>query len=187
MREARETLSGPLLKKICVYVAFFWPSPLAPFCKNSIGARAILGYFGNYTYSQIVAILWPSLRAQGGGGACLVQVQCDAIRRELFKKWHFSKSYNFWTNDLILILLLLVRMCVKQILLFVQNLSKSVVHKLSPFVKWLFLNCSDLIASHCSQYISTIRHKCLKKKNIVLRRLLYSAFIFVCILKHNLY
>ena len=31
-------------------------------------------------------------------------VQCDAIRWEQFKNWHFSRRYNFWINPLILIL-----------------------------------------------------------------------------------
>ena len=31
-------------------------------------------------------------------------VQCDAIRWEQFENWHFSRGYNFWTKDLILIL-----------------------------------------------------------------------------------
>ena len=32
------------------------------------------------------------------------KLQCDAIRWEQFKKLPFSRGYNFWTNDLILIL-----------------------------------------------------------------------------------
>ena len=39
--------------------------------------------------------------------ACKVRdsaVLCDAIRSEQFENWHFSRGYNFWTNDLILIL-----------------------------------------------------------------------------------
>ena len=32
------------------------------------------------------------------------ELQCDAIRQEQFETWHFSRGYNFWTNDLILIL-----------------------------------------------------------------------------------
>ena len=31
-------------------------------------------------------------------------IQCDVIRLEQFENWHFSGGYNFWTNDLILIL-----------------------------------------------------------------------------------
>ena len=31
-------------------------------------------------------------------------VQCDAIRWEQLENWHFSRGYNFWTNDFILIL-----------------------------------------------------------------------------------
>ena len=33
-----------------------------------------------------------------------MEIQCDAIRWEQFENWHFSRGYNFWTNDLILIL-----------------------------------------------------------------------------------
>ena len=36
-------------------------------------------------------------------------IQCDAIRWEQFANWHFSKGYNFWTDDLILILKSLTR------------------------------------------------------------------------------
>ena len=31
-------------------------------------------------------------------------IQCDAIRLEQFENYHFSRGYNFWNNDLILIL-----------------------------------------------------------------------------------
>ena len=65
-------------------------------------------------------------------------IQCDAIRWEQLENWHFSWGYNFSNNDLILILKTST-----------QNLSERVVHKSLAYEKCPFLNCSDLIASHC--------------------------------------
>ena len=60
------------------------------------------------------------------------QLQCDAISWEQLDNWHFSRGYNFWTNDLILILK--TSACpfsyLAKVLFFAHNLSKPVVRKL---------------------------------------------------------
>ena len=61
-------------------------------------------------------------------------LQCDTIRWEQFENWHFSRCYNFWTDDLILILKTPTR----------PNLCPAKVIVCSEFVKTC---CSKVVGS----------------------------------------
>ena len=46
-----------------------------------------------------------SLLTEFGNDFIYTDLQCDAIRKKKqFENLHFSRGYNFWTNDLIVIL-----------------------------------------------------------------------------------
>ena len=69
--------------------------------------------------------------------------------------WKSNTFQEAITSELLIVILktLLARIRVQQKLFFAQNLSKRVVHKLQPYEKCPFSNCSDLIASHCSRLL----------------------------------
>ena len=83
-------------------------------------------------------------------------VQCDAIRWKQLENWHFSRGYNFWTNDLILILKTPTPSYSHLAnVLFVHNLSRCMVHKLKAHEKCFFFKLfqSDCITEYRFLYL----------------------------------
>ena len=79
------------------------------------------------------------------------KMQCDANRWEQLANFHFSRGCKFLSQFW---KLLLARIRVKQKLLFIKNLFKPLMHIVVG--KWKVLNCSDRIASHCTNTILII-------------------------------
>ena len=90
-----------------------------------------------------------------------VRVQSDAIRWEQLEKWHFSRGYNFWTNDLILILKTPTRsyLCLEKIF-FCSELVLTCCSKVVGLCK---LSIAELFRSDCF----SLQNKCLSIKQAV--------------------
>ena len=78
-------------------------------------------------------------------------VQCDAISWKQIDKWHFSRGYNFWTNDFIVILKTPARpySCLAKVVFWFRTCLNVMFISCMAYKKGPLSNCSDMIASHC--------------------------------------